>query len=253
MDHLPPELITKIVSILVVTANPDDIYYYPAERKIPDVAQELAQRPKIAPLATLSVAWRSVVEAQLFHTLRITSENWEAFKENLTQNQRRQSMRSITLIISSLGLSSGLGFGTSLKRSVPNHLQEYWQRLANSVKGFYDELGGRNQALAVRSICLTFPTHPVITATSNDRNYFGAGALRCGVPYKDLGECFPQGYRIPVLPTVQSVIHRGSDHRVSPVFFWMLARACLNLKSWYIEADEKERRHGDLVLEGREG
>jgi hypothetical protein len=248
LDRLPVELIDGIVRF-VSSTNPR-IGYTPAQRKRDDVKRELAKRVKLAPLATISTEWQKIVESHLFSSLWIESEDWETFLELLARRERRKYVKYITLTISGSAMSEGLAFRGSVGTSRLSHLQqEHWQRLSDSVRTLYSELDSWGEDLAIVGLSLEFPKHPVIA--NADR--YDQASIKSGIPYQDLSACFPPDFTLPEWPTVKKLSVRGNEHRVSTSFLWKLAKACPNLVSWRVEADELERLHADMVLGSRIG
>jgi len=204
---------------------------------------------KIAPLATISSEWRSIVEAHLFRSLLIRSEDWDTFVEYLAPRERRKNLKGVSLWISGPAMSEDLVFGSRFEECVLEHLQEYWQRLADSIRELYTRLDGWGKDLEVRTLSVHLPVHPVI----DNAHYDDEASLRCGVPYKDLSDYFPQGYTLPIWPKMKHLSYSGKEHRISTAFFQKLAKASPNLISWSVEADEMERRRPKIVLESRKG
>jgi hypothetical protein len=216
MDRLPAELINNI--IVKLNEGPDGYY----------------QRAKLAPLAAISNLWCSIVESYLFRKLYIKSDNWIQFVEFMSRRRRRQILREVTLEIRAKSTGTG---------------EDDWRSLADIVKTIYVELDGWGKDLTVQTLKICFPTHPVINVEYRSREM----SLRAGVSYKDLSEYFSEDYAIPVWPTIRHLRFYGYCHRVSTVFFRKLVKACPNLVSWSVDADEIERKHSKVVLEGRNG
>jgi hypothetical protein len=123
MDRLPAELINNI--IVKLTEGPDGYY----------------RRVKLAPLATISKIWCSIVESYLFRKLYIKSENWIKFVEFMSWRRRRQILREVTLEI--CGKSTGTG-------------EDFWRSLVDSVKTIYVELDGWVRTLQCRHLKFVF-------------------------------------------------------------------------------------------------
>jgi hypothetical protein len=151
--------------------------------------------------------------------------------------------------ISEEEMCEDLVFGSRIETCVVEHLQWYWRNLADCVRDLYMELDGWGRDLEVRALSFHLPKHPAI----DNARYGGECNLKCGVPYKDLSDCFPQDYNLPIWPKMKHLGYFGRDHRISTAFFQKLVKACPNLISWRVEGDEMERRRPEVVLESRKG
>jgi hypothetical protein len=182
--------------------------------KCADVQQKPEARVKLAPLATISAQWHIIIEAHLFHLLGIGSGNRDTFVDYLRLSEEK-SLKSLSVGISEEAMCEDLVFGSRIQTCVTEHLQWYWQNLADSIRDLYTELDGWGQDLELQALSFHFPKH---SAIGNSR-YGGKCNLRFGLPYKDLSDCFPQDYNLLIWLKMKHLGCFGRDYRIGTAFF----------------------------------
>lgn len=197
---------------------------------------QVSLQRRLAPLATISKLWRVNVEYHLFRSLYLrTRQDWDTFVQYMLSKERRKSVRQL---------------GVRLPGESNESL--YWQGLATGLMTAFAELDSWGDDLAVVTLQVYFPSHPIIDLTATEQE-IDAALIQCGIPYTDLTDYFPKGYAIPVWHTVRRLAIWGNSHRVSVMFFRKWAKAYPNLVSWQLQAEETTRQHPELILESRRG